>query len=165
MYCFKECCGKGGKARTPRSKKTTRLLQLSYMNEAIPKTSSVNRERINELKNYYNEERARHLEKVRSDRGKSQSELGRPADSDGSTAGGRNSQDSAVGGGSERTDTKGNVERDSSRSEQSGSKIKEFRSKNGEVYEFTVDGKMLSMRASKLRFILTTIRVRTEHAA
>ena len=113
-----------------------------YMDEAIPKTSSANRERISELKNYYNEERARHLEKVRSDRGKSQSELGRPADSDGSTAGGRNSQDSAVGGGSERTDTKGNVERDSSRSEQSGSQIKEFRSKNGEVYGFTVDGKI-----------------------
>ena len=113
-----------------------------YIDEAIPKTSSANKERINELKNYYNEERARHIETVRSDRGETQSELGRSTDSDGSTIGGRDSQDSTVGRGSERTDTKGNVERDSSRSKQSSSPIKEFRSANGEVYGFTVDGKI-----------------------
>ena len=113
-----------------------------YMDEAIPKTYSANKERINELKNYYNEERARHLEAVRSDRSETQSELGRPTDSDGSTIGGRNSQDSAVGRGNEGTDSKGNMERDTSRSEQSSSKIKQFRSKDGEVYGFTVDGKI-----------------------
>ncbi len=113
-----------------------------YMDEAIPKTSSASKERINELKNYYNAERARHLETIRSDRGETQSELGRPTDSDGSTVRRRNSQDSAVGGGSERAYSEGNVERDSSRPEQYSSRIKEFRSKNGEVYGFTVDGKI-----------------------
>ncbi len=113
-----------------------------YMDEAIPKTSSANKERINELKKYFDEERARYSETLRSDRGETQSELGRLADTDGSTIGGRDSQDSAVGRGSERTDTKGAVERDTSRTEQSGSPIKQFRSKDGEVYGFVHDGKI-----------------------
>lgn len=113
-----------------------------YMDEAIPKTSSANKERIDELKNYYDEERSGHLETVRSDRGKAQSELGRLADSGRVTPEGRDSQDSVVGRGGGSTDSKGNVERDTSRSEQSGSKIKEFRTADGEVYGFTVDGKI-----------------------
>lgn len=113
-----------------------------YMDEAISKTSSANRERINELKEYYDGERARYSEEVRSNRSESQSELGRSEDSYRSTIGTRNSENSAMGGRIGESDSKGNVERDTSRPEQSGSALKEFRSANGEVYGFTVGGKI-----------------------
>ncbi len=113
-----------------------------YMDEAIPKTSSANKERITELKNYYDEERARHSETVRSDRSETLSELGRSTDSNGSTVGRRYNKNSAMGGRSERTNPERNVEQDSSRSEQPSAKVKQFRSKDGEVYGFTVDGKI-----------------------
>lgn len=113
-----------------------------YMDEAIPKTSSVNRERINELKEYYDGERARYSEEVRSNRSESQSELGRSEDSYRSTIGTGNSENSAMGGRIGESDSKGNVERDTSRPEQSDSALKEFRSANGEVYGFTVGGKI-----------------------
>lgn len=113
-----------------------------YMDEAISKTSSANRERINELKEYYDGERARYSEEVRSNRSESQSELGRSEDSYRSTIGTGNSENSAMGGRIGESDSKGNVERDTSRPEQSGSALKEFRSANGEVYGFTVGGKI-----------------------
>lgn len=113
-----------------------------YMDEAIPKTSSANRERINELKEYYDGERARYSEEVRSNRSESQSELGRSEDSYRSTIGTGNNENSAMGGRIGESDSKGNVERDTSRPEQSGSALKEFRSANGEVYGFTVGGKI-----------------------
>lgn len=113
-----------------------------YMDEAIPKTSSANRERINELKEYYDGERARYSEEVRSNRSESQSELGRSENSYRSTIGTGNSENSAMGGRIGESDPKGNVERDTSRPEQSGSAVKEFRSANGEVYGFTVGGKI-----------------------
>lgn len=113
-----------------------------YMDEAIPKTSSANRERINELKVYYDGERARYSEEVRSNRSESQSELGRSEDSYRSTIGTGNSENSAMGGRIGESDPKGNVERDTSRPEQSGSALKEFRAANGEVYGFTVGGKI-----------------------
>lgn len=113
-----------------------------YMDEAIPKTSSVNRGRINELKEYYDGERARYSEEVRSNRSESQSELGRSEDSYRSTIGTGNSENSAMGGRIGESDSKGNVERDTSRPEQSDSALKEFRSANGEVYGFTVGGKI-----------------------
>ena len=113
-----------------------------YMDEAISKTSSANRERINELKEYYDGERARYSEEVRSNRSESQSELGRSEDSYRSTIGTGNSENSAMGGRIGESDSKGNVERDTSRPEQSGSAVKEFRSANGEVYGFTVGGKI-----------------------
>lgn len=113
-----------------------------YMDEAIPKTSSANRERINELKEYYDGERARYSEEVRSNRSESQSELGRSEDSYRSTIGTGNSENSAMGGRIGESDSKGNVERDTSRPEQSDSALKEFRSSNGEVYGFTVGGKI-----------------------
>lgn len=113
-----------------------------YMDEAISKTSSANRERINELKEYYDGERARYFEEVRSNRSESQSELGRSEDSYRSTIGTGNSENSAMGGRIGESDSKGNVERDTSRPEQSGSALKEFRSANGEVYGFTVGGKI-----------------------
>ena len=113
-----------------------------YMDEAIPKTSSANRERINELKVYYDGERARYSEEVRSNRSESQSELGRSEDSYRSTIGTGNSENSAMGGRIGESDSKGNVERDTSHPEQSGSALKEFRSAKGEVYGFTVGGKI-----------------------
>ena len=113
-----------------------------YMDEAIPKTSSANRERINELKVYYDGERARYSEEVRSNRSESQSELGRSEDSYRSTIGTGNRENSAMGGRIGESDPKGNVERDTSRPEQSGSALKEFRAANGEVYGFTVGGKI-----------------------
>lgn len=113
-----------------------------YMDEAISKTSSANRERINELKEYYDGERARYSEEVRSNRSESQSELGRSEDSYRSTIGTGNSENSAMGGRIGESDSKGNLERDTSRPEQSGSALKEFRSANGEVYGFTVGGKI-----------------------
>ena len=104
-----------------------------YMNEAIPKTSSANRERINKLTEYYDGERARYFEEVHSNRSETQSELGRPEDSIRSTVGARDSEDSAMGRRIGESDQKGNVERDTSRPEQSGSALKEFHSANGEV--------------------------------
>lgn len=94
-----------------------------YIEEALPMTSSVNRERINELKEYYDGERARHSETVYSDRGENQSELGRPEDTNGDASLGGNIQDSEFGGRHEGTDKAENVERDSSRSKTSGVKI------------------------------------------
>ena len=94
-----------------------------YIEEALPMTSSVNRERINELKEYYDGERARHSETVYSDRGENQSELGRPEDTNGDASRGGNIQDSEFGGRHEGTDKAENVERDSSRSKTSGVKI------------------------------------------
>lgn len=94
-----------------------------YIEEALPMTSSVNRERINELKEYYDGERARRSETVYSDRGENQSELGRPEDTNGDASRGGNIQDSEFGGRHEGTDKAENVERDSSRSKTSGVKI------------------------------------------
>ncbi|WP_308264171.1 hypothetical protein [Prevotella sp.] len=94
-----------------------------YIEEALPMTSSFNRERINELKEYYDGERARHSETVYSDRGENQSELGRPEDTNGDASRGGNIQDSEFGGRHEGTDKAENVERDSSRSKTSGVKI------------------------------------------
>lgn len=94
-----------------------------YIEEALPMTSSFNRERINELKEYYDGERAKHSETVYSDRGENQSELGRPEDTNGDASRGGNIQDSEFGGRHEGTDKAENVERDSSRSKTSGVKI------------------------------------------
>ena len=121
-----------------------------YMDEAIPKTSSANKERITELKNYYDGERARHSETVRSDRGETQSELGRPTDTIGSAIRGRYSEVSTVGGRSERTNSEGVVERNTSRPEQSGSKIKQLRSKDGDVYGFT-DGEKIYLDTKRMK--------------
>ena len=119
-----------------------------YIDEALPMTSSANRERINELKEYYNGERARHSETVYSDRGESQSELGRPEDTNRDASRGGNIQDSELGGRREGTDKTENVERDSSRSETSG--VKYFRTANGEVYGFT-DGKKIYLDTKKMK--------------
>ena len=114
-----------------------------YMDEAIPKTSSANKERIKELKNYYDEERTRLSEKIHSNRSEAQSELGRFEDTNRSTARERDNSDSGMGR-TEQTDQTNNVERDSSRSKQdsSDSEIRQFRTKDGEVYGFVVDGEI-----------------------
>ena len=96
-----------------------------YMDEAISETSSANRERINRLKEYYDGERERYFEEVHSNRSETQSELGRSEDSIRSTVGARDSEDSAMGRRIGESDQNGNVERDISRPEQSGSALKE----------------------------------------
>lgn len=60
----------------------------------------------------------------------------------GAVIGTGNSENSAMGGRIGESDSKGNVERDTSHPEQSGSALKKFRAANGEVYGFTVGGKI-----------------------